>query len=324
MGAGTTAHLEKGTDMNYRRFIEEQVREIRREVGSAIAINALSGGVDSSVVTVLAHRALGRQLKTIFVDNALMREGEPQRVARTFARMRIPVQLVDARRLFLKALKGLTDPEDKRHAITRTFYKDVFGKAVRTSHATFLLHGTILTDIEETVAGIKRQHNILSQIGIDPRRTYGYEVLEPLKTLRKDGVRRVAQLLGLPKEITHRIPFPGPALATRIVGEVTEDRLATVRAATAVVEDELSRTGAFQYLAVLLSDCATGIRDGQREFGQIVVVRCIDSKDARIASVRKLPWTTLQRICRRITAIPGVNRCLYDLTPKPPATVEYI
>jgi len=310
--------------MDSRRFVKDQVEEIRREVGGAIAINALSGGVDSSVVTVLAHRALGDRLKTLFVDNALMREGEPQRVVRAFARMGIPVKLVDARRQFLKALKGLTDPEDKRNAITRTFYKDVFGKAVRQTRATFLLHGTILTDIEETVAGIKRQHNILSQIGIDPQKAYGYRVVEPLKTLRKDGVRRVAGVLGLPAEITQRIPFPGPALATRIVGEVTEKRLATVRAATAVVEEELGGTKAFQYLAVLLQDYATGIRGGKREFGQIIVVRCIDSIDARTATVRELPWRTLHRITRRITAIPGVNRCLYDLTPKPPATVEYI
>ena len=310
--------------MDDRGFVKDQIAEIRREVGGAIAINALSGGVDSSVVTVLAHRALGSRLKTIFVDNALMREGEPRRVVKAFARMGIPVKLVDARRQFLKALKGLTDPEDKRNAITQTFYKDVFGKAVRQTRATFLLHGTILTDIEETVAGIKRQHNILAQIGIDPQKAYGYQVVEPLKTLRKDGVRRVAGVLGLPAEITKRIPFPGPALATRIVGEVTEQKLATVRAATAIVEEELGGTGAFQYLAVLLNDYATGIRGGKREFGQIIVVRCIDSTDARTATVRELPWKTLHRITRRITSIPGVNRCLYDLTPKPPATVEYV
>ena len=310
--------------MNYRTFIAEQVEAIRRDVGDGIAINALSGGVDSSVVTVLAHRALGQQLKTIFVDNAIMREGEPERVVKVFKGMAIPVELVDARSQFLRALKGLTDPEEKRQAITDTFYRDVFAKAVRRTKASFLLHGTILTDIEETVAGIKRQHNILAQIGIDPQKAYGYRVLEPLATLRKDGVRRVAALLGLPPSITKRIPFPGPALATRIVGEVTQKRLATVRQATAIVEEELGNTGAFQYLAVLLNDYATGIRKGKREFGQIIVVRCIDSVDARKATVRELPWATLHRITRRITAIPGVNRCLYDLTPKPPATVEYI
>lgn len=310
--------------MNTRKFIAEQVATLKREVGDGIAINALSGGVDSSVVTLLAHRALGNQLKTIFVDNALMRDSEPQQVVKTFAGLGVPVGLVDARKQFLKALKGLTDPEEKRQAITDTFYRDVFAKAVRQTRATFLLHGTILTDIEETVAGIKRQHNILAQIGINPEKAFGYKVLEPLATLRKDGVRLVAAALGLPPSVTARIPFPGPALATRIVGEVTEQKLATVRAATAIVEEELKGTGAFQYLAVLLNDNATGIRQGKREFGQIIVVRCIDSKDARKATIRELPWKTLHRLTRRITAIPGVNRCLYDLTPKPPATVEYI
>jgi GMP synthase (glutamine-hydrolysing) len=310
--------------MNCKKFVSEQVDALRRSVGNGIAMNALSGGVDSSVLTVLAHRALGDQLKTIMVDNAIMREGEPEAVRKAFDKMGIPVELIDGRKQFLKALKGLTDPEAKRHAITDTFYKDIFGKAVKKARATHLLHGTILTDIEETVAGIKRQHNILAQLGIDPEKAYGYKVLEPLATLRKDGVRKLAEYLGLPASITHRIPFPGPALAARIVGEVTEPRLATVRAATAIVEEELKDTGAFQYLAVLLNDYATGIRDGKREFGQIIVVRCIDSVDARKATVRELPWKTLHRITRRITAIPGVNRCLYDLTPKPPATVEYI
>lgn len=310
--------------MNYKAFVAQQIDSLRRTVGDGTAINALSGGVDSSVVTALAHKALGKQLKTILVDNGLMREAEPQRVVAIFKRLGIPVELVDARRPFLRALKGLTDPEAKRQAITDTFYKDVFSKVVRRSKARFLLHGTILTDIEETVAGIKRQHNILAQLGIDPQTAYGYQVLEPLATLRKDGVRRVAAVLGLPAEITRRIPFPGPALATRIIGEVTEAKLATVRQATAIVEKELADTGAFQYLAVLLADRATGIRNGQREFGQIIVVRCIDSRDARKATIRELPWKSLHRLSRRLTAIPGVNRCLYDLTPKPPATVEYI
>ncbi|NLF19603.1 MAG: ExsB family transcriptional regulator [Lentisphaerae bacterium] len=310
--------------MDYNAFIEQQVKELRATVGDAIAINALSGGVDSSVVTALGHRALGSQLKTVLIDNALMREGEPQWVVERFAEMGIPVELVDARSEFLGALKGLTDPEWKRQAITNTFYSKVFGRIVRESGARFLLHGTILTDIEETVAGIKRQHNILAQLGIDPQKEYGYQVVEPLKTLRKDGVRAVSRLLGLPKAIAERIPFPGPALATRIVGEVTQARLNTVRAATAIVEEELADSGAFQYLAVLLNDCATGIRDGRREYGQIIVVRCIESLDAREATVTRLDWAKLERICQRITSLPGVNRCLYDLTPKPPATVEYV
>jgi len=310
--------------MNYKAFVEEQIASIRESVGNGIAINALSGGVDSSVVTVIGHRSLGKRLKTVFIDNALMRKGEPERVVKIFAKMKIPVDLVDARGDFLGALKGLIDPEEKRNAVTNTFYAKVFGRLVRETGAKFLLHGTILTDIEETIAGIKRQHNILAQLGIDPEKEYGYKVLEPLQTLRKDGVRRVAKILGLPAELAKRIPFPGPALATRIVGEVTEERLEVVREATDIVEKELGKSEAFQYLAVLLNDRATGIRENRREFGQIIVVRCINSVDARTATVTKIPWDKLNRISKRITSIKGVNRCLYDLTPKPPATIEYI
>ena len=310
--------------MDYKAFVEEQIAFIGDSVGNGVAINALSGGVDSSVVTAIGHRSLGGRLKTVFIDSALMRKGEPERVVKIFAKMRIPVDLVDARAEFLGALKGLTDPEEKRNAVTNTFYAKVFGRLVRETGAKFLLHGTILTDIEETIAGIKRQHNILAQLGIDPEREYGYKVLEPLQTLRKDGVRKVAKVLGLPPEITKRIPFPGPALATRIVGEVTEERIEIVREATAIVEEELGETRAFQYLAVLLNDKATGIRHGKREFGQIIVVRCINSVDARTATVTKIPWDKLNRISKRITSIKGVNRCLYDLTAKPPATVACI
>ncbi len=310
--------------MDCKKFVEEQIAQIKQTVGDAKAINALSGGVDSSLVTVLGHRALGDKLKTVFVDSALMREGEPQRVVDLFASMGIPVELVDAREEFLSALAGLTDPEEKRQAVTDTFYAKVFSRLVKESDAKFLLHGTILTDIEETVAGIKRQHNILAQIGIDPQAAYGYSVIEPLKTLRKDGVREVCKFLDLPAEITQRIPFPGPALATRIVGEVTPQRLDTVRTATAIVEEELADSRAFQYMAVLLNDYATGIRENKREFGQIIVVRCIESVDARTATVTQLPWDKLNKISERITQIDGVNRCLYDLTPKPPATIEYV
>ncbi|HSW02891.1 MAG TPA: hypothetical protein VLI39_22210 [Sedimentisphaerales bacterium] len=311
--------------MDCKAFVEQQIAEIRKTVGTGAAINALSGGVDSSLVTVLGHRALGDRLRTVFIDNDLMREGEPQRVVRMFADLGISVELVDAKKEFLDALAGLTDPEQKRQAITDTFYSRVFGRLVKESDAKFLLHGTILTDIEETVAGIKRQHNILSQLGIDTRQAYGYSVVEPLKTLRKDDVRAVCEFLKLPAQITHRIPFPGPALAARIIGEVTHERLDTVRKATAIVEEELADTKAFQYLAVLLNDRATGIRNNKREFGQIIVVRCIESIDARQATATELPWPKLNRICQRITTeVPDVNRCLYDLTPKPPATVEYI
>jgi GMP synthase (glutamine-hydrolysing) len=309
---------------DWEGFIEQQIASIRNAVGEGLAINALSGGVDSSVVTVLGHRAIGDRLKTVFIDNALMREGEPEFVVEAFAALGIPVERIDARDEFLGALADLTDPEEKRQAVTSTFYRDVFGRLVRQTGARFLLHGTILTDIEETVAGIKRQHNILAQLGIDPEQQYGYRVLEPLDTLRKDGVREVGRRLGLPGRLTDRMPFPGPALATRIVGQVTPERLATVRAATAIVEEELADIETFQYLAVLLQDKATGIRDGRREYGEMIVVRCVDSVDAREATAVELPWPKLHRICQRVTALAGVNRCLYDLTPKPPATIEYV
>jgi GMP synthase (glutamine-hydrolysing) len=311
--------------MNYQKFVEDQIEQIRQTVGNSKAINALSGGVDSSLVTVLGHRSLGEKLKTVFIDNALMREGEAQQVIDTFAKIGIPVELVDAKEEFLSALTGLTDPEEKRQAVTDTFYSKIFGRLVKESGAKFLLHGTILTDIEETVAGIKRQHNILTQIGIDTDQAYGYTVIEPLKTLRKDDVREVCKFLDLPSKIFQRIPFPGPALATRIVGEVTRNRLDTVRKATAIVEEELKDSGAFQYMAVLLNDRATGIRNNKREFGQIIVIRCVESTDARTASATELPWKKLHCICNRIiTEISDVNHCLYDLTPKPPATIEYV
>ncbi|MFP4028016.1 MAG: asparagine synthase-related protein [Candidatus Brocadiia bacterium] len=310
--------------MDYEEFAQERIDEIKEMVGDEVAINALSGGVDSSVVTVLGHKALGENMKSFFIDTALMRAGEPQHVVKLFADMGIPVELINARGEFLDALEGVTDPEEKRNAVTSTFYSDIFARLVEETGAKYLMHGTILTDIDETVAGIKRQHNILSQIGIDTEEQYGYSVIEPLKTLRKDGVRELARVLRMPDEISERIPFPGPALATRIVGEVNEERLETVRKATKVVEEELAETGAFQYLAVLLNDRATGIREGRREFGQIIVVRCVESVDARTATATRLPWDKLETVCERITQIPDVNRCLYDLTPKPPATIEYV
>lgn len=310
--------------MDYNKFVEEKVREIKREVQDNIGINALSGGVDSSVVTMLGHKALGENFKTYFVENGLMRQDEAKKVQEVFSKLGVKVEIIDAKKEFLAALKGLTDPEKKRQAVTDTFYAKVFSKLVKDTKAKFLFHGTILTDIEETVAGIKRQHNILAQLGIDTEQSYGYRVVEPLKELRKDGVREVAKLMGLPAYITQRIPFPGPALATRIIGEVTEDKLNLIRQATTIVEEELSDSGAFQYFAVLLNDRATGIRNNKREFGNIIVLRCINSKDARTATATELAWEKLQGITQRIIEIKGVNRVCYDLTPKPPATVEYI
>ncbi|MBW1860224.1 MAG: ExsB family transcriptional regulator, partial [Deltaproteobacteria bacterium] len=254
-------------DLDPQKFVEEKITEISSLAGSGLAVNALSGGVDSSATTMLAHRALGERLKTYFIDHGLMREGEPQRIVSLFQGLGVPVELVDGRTEFFSALKGVTDPEEKREGITRAFYKDVFGRLVKESGATHLLQGTNYTDIEETVAGVKRQHNILEQIGIDTQEEYGYKVIEPLIQLRKTGVRQVAKALGLPEEIHNRPPFPGPALATRIIGEVTEERVSLVRKATTIVEEELKDIEAFQYLAILHEDKVTGVRDGKRDFG---------------------------------------------------------
>jgi len=306
-------------------FIEEKVKEISEAVGTGTAVNALSGGVDSSTVTLLAHRALGPRLKTFFIENGIMREGEPKRVVDLFARLGVAVTLVDAQDEFFRALKGKADPEEKRQAITDTFYKGVFGRLVRESGARFLLQGTIYTDVEETVAGIKRQHNILAQLGIDTRKAYGYTVLEPLIELRKPAVRAVARALGLPEEVANRPPFPGPALTARVIGEVTRERIATVRKATAIVEEVLGRSGAFQYLAILHEDRVTGIRDGRREFGLQIEVRCWESSDAVTATPTRLPFETLDTLADRITAeVPGVVSVTYNIARKPPSTIEAV
>ena len=311
--------------LDSKRFIEEKVEEIRRAVGGGTAINALSGGVDSSTVTMLGHRALGRRLRTVFIDNGIMRHGEPDRVARLFRRLRVPVDVVDARQEFFAALRGITDPEEKREAITQTFYKSVFGRIVRESGARHLLQGTILTDVDETVAGIKRQHNVFEQLGIDPQEAFGYRILEPLIQLRKDGVRKVGKALGLPPEVFRRIPFPGPALSARVIGEATPERIETVRQATAIVERILGKTRAFQYMAILHEDRVTGMRGGKRDFGLQIEVRCWDSVDARVAKPTRLPFAVLQRLAREILGkVPGVVSVTYNIAEKPPSTIEAV
>jgi GMP synthase (glutamine-hydrolysing) len=311
--------------LNSEQFISEKVKEIRKIVGRGIAINALSGGVDSSVVTALGHRALGDRLKTCFIDNGLMRQGEPKQVKTLFESMGIPIEIIDAKKTFFSALKGITDPEEKREAITQTFYKKVFGELVVQSKAKYLLQGTILTDIDETVAGIKRQHNVFEQLGIDPQKAFGYKIIEPLIQLRKDGVRKVGAALGLPAQLFNRIPFPGPALAARVLGEVTPDRVGIVRKATAIVEKELSKMKVFQYMAILHEDRVTGMRDGKRDFGLQIEVRCWDSVDARSATPTRLPYETLEKIAGRIVKdVPGVVSVTYNVTPKPPSTIEAV
>jgi GMP synthase (glutamine-hydrolysing) len=296
------------SELNTEQFIKEKVNMIRSTVGDGIAINALSGGVDSSTVTMLGHRALGGNLKTCFIENGLMRESESEMVVNLFRKLGITVEIIDAHEEF-----------------PQTFYKSVFGRIVRESQANYLLQGTILTDVDETVAGIKRQHNVFEQLGIDPQEAFGYRIIEPLIQLRKDGVRKVGSALGLPPGLFDRIPFPGPALAARIIGEVTDERLKTVRKATTIVENILKDTGAFQYMAILHEDRVTGMVGGKREFGQQIELRCWDSVDARTATPTQLSFEMLTKLADEIIRqVPGIVSVTYNLAPKPPSTIEAI
>ncbi|MDD5218602.1 MAG: asparagine synthase-related protein [Candidatus Omnitrophica bacterium] len=312
-------------ELDTKTFIEEKAKEIAETVGDGFAINALSGGVDSSVVTLLGHQALGPRLKTYFIDNGIMRQNEPESIAAVFKKLGVRIDIVNAQDKFFKALKGLTDPEEKREAVTQTFYKDVFAKLVKESGAKFLLQGTILTDIDETVAGIKRQHNVFEQLGIDPQKAFGYKILEPLVQLRKDGVRKVGEALGLPPSIYQRMPFPGPALAARVIGEVTPEKIQVVRQATAITEEMLVNTQAFQSMAILHNDRVTGMRDGKRDFGLQIEIRCWDSIDARQARPTELPYALLSQLAQRITGeVPGVVSVTYNMATKPPSTMEAV
>lgn len=310
--------------MKVKEFIEEKIADIKKTVGNESAISALSGGVDSSACTVLAHRAIGGRLKVVFIDDGLMREGEPRQVQETFGKLGINVDIVDAKAEFFGALAGKLDPEEKRKAFRQTFYS-VLGREVKNSRARFLVQGTIAPDIIETKGGVKTQHNILEQIGIDPEKGFGFKVVEPIKELFKPGVRRVAKELGLPESVYRRMPFPGPGLMARVLGEVTPERVAIVRKATVVVEQEIRKLAPFQAFAVLLSDMGTGIEEGKRKFGQVIIIRSVESSDAMKARPTPVPWDVLMKMSRRIVKeIPSVTRVAYELTPKPPATIEYI
>jgi len=306
-----------------KKFIEEKISEIKKIVRDKNAVVATSGGVDSVTCAFLAHKALGEKLTVVFIDDGLMREDEPTKVSEELRNLGIKVKLIDARDEFFKALRGIDDPEEKRKKFRSIFYKTL-GKAVKENRASYLIQGTIAADISETERGIKTQHNVLEQIGIDPR-DYGFQVIEPLREIYKPEVRDVARELGLPEEIYQRMPFPGPGLATRVVGEINPQRVEIVRKATRVVEEEMKELRPFQAFAVLMKDRATGMVEGKRVFGDIIVVRSVESKNAMTASVSRIPWEVLEKIQKRITKeIPSVTKVLFDITPKPPSTIEYI
>jgi GMP synthase (glutamine-hydrolysing) len=298
------------------KFIPESIEKIKKGVKGR-AIIALSGGVDSSVCAVLAHRAIGDLLTPIYIDTGLMREGETERIEKIFSGMNL--QIIDGKESFLKALKGLTDPEKKRKAVGEAFIRE-FEKEARKLGARYLIQGTIYPDRIESEGGIKSHHNV----GGLPSVIDFEGLIEPLADLYKDEVREVARALGLPAEISDRMPFPGPGLSVRIIGEVTEEKLDVVRAANAIVEEELAEEFApWQTFAALLEK-GTGVKGDIRVHGWIIAVRAVSSRDGMTAEAMELPWKVLRKIQSRITSeIPNVSRVLYDLTPKPPATIEF-
>jgi GMP synthase (glutamine-hydrolysing) len=317
-------------DWTPANIIDEQVRAIRSQVGDdATVLCALSGGVDSSVAALLVHRAVGDRLLCVFVDHGLNREGEPEQVEETFGRhFRVPLVHVKAADRFIAKLRGVTDPETKRKAIGEEFIRVFEEVASEHAGARFLVQGTLYPDVIEsgskTAANIKSHHNVG---GLPTEMTF--ELVEPLRDLFKDEVRQVGLQLGLPEEIVHRQPFPGPGLAVRIVGEVTPERLATIRGADHVVREEIRRAGlerdTWQAFCVLLADVQTvGVMGDGRTYEHPVIVRAVTSEDAMTADWARLPDELLDRIAQRIVReVPGVNRVAYDITSKPPGTIEW-
>ena len=395
-------------EFNAQEFVEKQVKEIRKIVGTKRTLIAVSGGVDSTTCAALTHRALGENLLCVMLDDAFMREGEPERVARVLSNppLNLPIKVVNVQSRFLDALKGLSDAEEKRKKFREIFYKTLSETAEKES-CLFLVQGTIKPDILETAGGIKTQHNILAQIGISPIEHYNFQIIEPLTSLYKPQVRQVARYLGIPSEMSERQPFPGPGLSVRVVGEIKLDKLESLKKATTIAEEKLAKHQPEQYFSAIidntekpqdaiwkrvqeivtqflnvkssqvtvkiLKEKATGIRDGLRNYGEIVAVkvqensqcyqppiqnlvalqekivndnkslarvlymvqeklqkkpyliaiRAIQTHDFMTAKVSEIPWVTLNEITEEILkACLNVSSVCYDVTPKPPATIE--
>ncbi len=308
-------------------LINHAIKEIKKRVGTSRAIVALSGGVDSSVATVLGCRALGRRLTAVFVDHGLMREGESEQIISTFRKFDLNFILAREKINFLKALRGVKNPERKRKIIGRKFIK-TFEKIAKKVKADYLLQGTIYPDRIESGHSqgsvvIKTHHNV----GGIPNRLNFKGIIEPLKDLYKDEVRKVAKELNLPKSIISRQPFPGPGLAIRIIGEITEKKLKILRRADKIVREEIEseiKKAPWQYFAVLLDEKTTGVQGDKRAYGSIIAVRAVESREAMTANFSQLPWSVLEKISSRlVNEIPQVTRVVYDITNKPPATIEW-
>jgi GMP synthase (glutamine-hydrolysing) len=308
--------------------IDKMVEEVKREVGGGKAIIALSGGIDSSVATAIAAKAIGERLTAVFVNHGFMRENEPEFVKNTFQKLKINLVIVNAQERFFERLKGITDPEMKRKIIGEEFIR-VFEEVAEKVGAEYLIQGTIYPDRIESgfrrfSDKIKTHHNVAGL----PTKIKFKKIVEPLRELYKDEVRRVAQIIGLPKEIVFRQPFPGPGLAVRVVGEVTREKVEIVRKADKIVREEFEKSGLkerlWQYFAVLTSTKATGVKGDARAYGYVVAVRAVESREAMTASFARIPYKVLERISTRITSeIPEVVRVVYDITHKPPATIEW-
>jgi len=336
-------HTEKGMQMlrnfifevckckaNWRMEdqIEKMVNEIKAEVNEGKAIIALSGGIDSSVATALAAKAIGDKLTAVFVDHGFMREGETELVREIFRKFKINLLTVDAQERFLARLKGVIDPEKKRKIIGEEFIR-VFEEIAEKTGADYLIQGTIYPDRIESgfrkfSDKIKTHHNVAGL----PTKMKFKKIVEPLRDLYKDEVRRVANILGLPKEIVFRQPFPGPGLAVRVIGELTKEKVRIAKKADKIVVEEVEKSGLtenlWQYFAVLTNTKATGVKGDARAYGHVVAIRIVESREAMTASFAKIPYEVLERISTRITnEIPEVTRVVYDITHKPPATIEW-
>lgn len=392
-----------------KKFVDNAIAETKKSIGNEKALVAISGGVDSTTCAVLTHKAIGDNLICVILDDAFMRQNEPEHVANTLSKppFNVPTKIVNVRERFLKAMKELSDAEEKRKMFRETFYQ-VLADTAKKEKCKILVQGTIRADILETVGGVKTQHNVLEQMGINPIERFGFKVVEPLLPLFKEQVRMLARLLGLPPEYAERQPFPGPGLSVRVVGEIRPEKLETLRKATAIAESELKDLRPAQYFAIIMDNeenthlstalrvqetaarllnvpsrnvnvkifkhKATGVEGGKRRYGEVVGlkvqtmngrlhqtplqnivslqariitenpevarvfyaiedspekkpyvigIRSVETKDFLTAKVSEIPWTTLEKIAEdTMKKCPNVSTVYYDLTPKPPATIE--
>jgi GMP synthase (glutamine-hydrolysing) len=314
-------------DWTMELFIQDEVEKIRKQVGPDKILCALSGGVDSAVCAALVHKAVGEQLVCVFVDHGLMRKGEPELVQEIFAKQfGMNLITVQAQDRFLSKLEGVADPEQKRKIIGEEFIRVFEEESGKLGKIPYLVQGTIYPDIIESISnkGVVKSHHNVGGLPEDME----FQLVEPVKWLFKDEVRKVGEALGLPKEQVWRQPFPGPGLGVRVIGAITRERLTMVREADAIFREEIGLAGLdreiWQYFALEPDAKSTGVKDGKRTFEQVICLRAVQSSDAMSAEIAELPYPLLRKIaCRIAEEVEGVNRVVYDITPKPPGTIEW-